>query len=171
MAASESFDLRKYMIQCFHTKAHRIGVVDDPCIRRMIADRLGDLHIHRDRTERTHDPARSCGVSDRLVNTETFRHMYVHSHFVKCSRQDRKDDKIRAIQRRLNTVVRFVLPFSDSIFSCRHLISDDLVRFRRLFINVVQADRSSHIRLQRKVCHKSPRPTARSSSDIRDLHI
>src|SRR5699024_8903870 len=64
-----------------------------------------------------------------------------------------------------------VFPLSFCILSCTDRIADHLVCLCCLSVNIIQPDRTAHVRLQRQVCHKSPRPSAGSAPDISDLYI
>ena len=94
MAASEGLDLRKNVVQCLHAQRHGIGVVDDPGFRCICFDGLCDLHIHGDCTQCSHCSSRSCSVSYGLIDSQSLRHVDIHCHFVKGSRQNRDHDKI-----------------------------------------------------------------------------
>ena len=64
VAAAKCFNLREYMIQSLYAQAHRVGVVDDPCLGSIIADRFCNGDIHRDGTQCTDDSARASCITN-----------------------------------------------------------------------------------------------------------
>ena len=171
VAAAKGFDLRENIVQCLYAKRHRVRVVDDPGIRAKAPDRLCNLHIHRDGTQRTDNSSGACRISDGLIAADTLRQMNIRFHLLKGSRQDGDDDEIAAGQRTLQSRIDLKFPVSLRIFPAHQMIADLFVHLSRLLIQIIQPHLAGDLILLRKVCHQGPGPASGSSSNVCNFQI
>ena len=171
VAAAESLDFGKFMVQGFHAQGHGVCVIDDPGLRGKFPDGPGDLRKHGHGAQPPHHPAGTRRVSHGLINPQPFRHMHVHRHLVKGARKNGYHHKIRPCQGLPERVCRVVMPFSHCVRTGGQAVPDGFICPRRLPVNVVQADAPAHRRLQGQIRHKRPRPSPGSSPDVGNLHV
>ena len=98
VAAAEGLDLREGLIKGLDADGHWVGIVDDPRLRRVFPDSLGDLHKHWNGTHGSDVTARSGGIADGLVNAVFLRGMDIGLHLVEGTRKNGDDHKIRTAQ-------------------------------------------------------------------------
>ena len=110
VAAAERLDFREHAVERIHADRHRICVVDNPRLGAIIADCARNHLIHRHRAQGAHNPARTGGIADRLINSVFLRRVDVGLHFVKCAGQNRNYDKIRAAERLFDCIARLISP-------------------------------------------------------------
>ena len=171
VAAAKGFDLRENIVQCLYAKRHRVRVVDDPCIRAKAPDRLRDLHIHRDGTQRADNSSGACRISDGLIAADTLRQMNIRFHLLKGSGKNGNDDEIAAGQRTLQSRIDLKFPVSLRIFPAHQMIADLFVHLSRLLIQIIQPHLAGDLILLRKVCHQGPGPASGSSSNVCNFQI
>ena len=68
MTAAKCLDLREGMVQNLYAQGHWVGVVDDPCLRAVLLDRISNVYEHWECTQRTDDSTRTCGVANGLID-------------------------------------------------------------------------------------------------------
>ena len=171
MAAAEGLDLREDMIQRPHAEGHGVGVVDDPRVRRVIPDRLGDFHIHGDRAHRAHESAGADRVAHRLIDAHPLRQVHIALHFLKGRGQDGNHDEVRPRQRFLQASADFIFPAGHRVRMRADPVADHLVPLRRGPVDIIQPDRSAHVPVHRQVLHKAPGPAAGTAADVGHLQF
>ncbi|MNM76800.1 hypothetical protein D3C81_886320 [compost metagenome] len=97
----------------------------------MVADRFGDLHVHRDAAHRANRAARTDGLANGLVDAVSFRRMYIRAHFLERAGKDGDDHKVGALQRFRQRRYRLVTPTSDRIRMILQAVTNHFIRLRR----------------------------------------
>ena len=116
VAAPKRFDLWKGVVKGLYAEGHRVGIVDDPGLRRILPDCLPDFHKHGNRPQRPDHTARPGRIPDRLVDSQPLRQVHVRLHLVKSARKDGYHNKITAVQGLLQALAGLVCPFPHRIF-------------------------------------------------------
>ena len=77
VTAADCFDFREHTIEGLDADTHRVRQVEHPGFRTVIANRLREFLVCRNRPQRTQDAARSYRVPHRLQDPVFFRGMYI----------------------------------------------------------------------------------------------
>ena len=85
MAAAKRLDCGEEFIKGSDAHGHRIGVIDYPCVRAIVANALCNNLEHRYCSERAYNSAGTCAVTNGLIDPVFFRGVNVYFHFIKRS--------------------------------------------------------------------------------------
>ena len=171
MAAAESFDLGKGMIQRFHAYRHGIGIVDNPGFGTKFFNGTGNFLKHGNHAQRPDQAAGACSISYGLVNTVFFRRMHIAFHLIKGAGYDGNHHKVRSFKRITDGIHRLVIPWGSAVRKLLHLISNHFVFTGGLPVNIIQIYASAHVIRRGQITHKPPCPSPGTSSYICDLDI
>ena len=168
MAATEGADAREDLIERPYAQGHGIGIIDDPCIRRVIPDRFGNGDEHGYGAHGAHEAAGADRIAHGLEDPNPLRQVDIAFHFPEGGGQDGNDDKIRTGQGLLQASADLIGPAGNRVRMGADPAADDLVALRGFPVNIVQADNAAQVRICRQVRHESPGPSPGTAADICD---
>ena len=171
MAATKSLDLRPAAEESGGTQRHRVRVVDDPGLRAVFLDGLGELDEQGDGSAGTHDAAGSGRIADRLQNSVLFGQDEIAPAAFRPAWFDGDDDQVASVQSLAQLLFGEDFYFSFKVVDMKALLGDLYIVQSRLIIDIVQHQGTGHVRAHGQVTHELNSPETAAATDDADSRI
>ena len=166
MAAAEGFDPGKYPVEGFDAKGHGVGVIDHPGVRAVGFDGLSDFLKHGKGAHGPQNAAGAGGVPYGLVNPVFFRGMDIGLHLIKGAGKDGDDHEVGARKGLGKGGDCLIAPVGFGPLGGAELISDDLIVFCGLKINIIESHLPADVAAGGQIAHQSPGPAPGAAADV-----